>query len=186
MHRMQSGGWPYSEVGRDFSKTPSFRLCVCLCTSVNVISTIYTAVRHYFGMYIVGDFQFVRGTISGATRIECLHDGAVVESVMGSQLTIRLSINDSIHHNVYDCRGYNDSTVVGGFNLTTIVNGMYVLSLGFLTQWSLSNMVHVRYMQTTNINCYFFYSAKYCIDYHCQCCVSSHFGPEPQTSLFSF
>ena len=26
MHRMQSGGWPYSEVGRDSSKAPS--LCV--------------------------------------------------------------------------------------------------------------------------------------------------------------
>ena len=162
---------------------------MCPCTGVNVISTIYTAVRHYFGMYIVGDSESVRCTISRATRIEWLHDGAVVESGTGSQLTIRLSINDSIHHNVYACRGYNDSTIVGGFNFTTIVNGMYALSLGFLTQWSLSNMVHVWYMQTTlfiNINCYFFCSAKYCNDYHCQCCVSSHFGPEPQTSLFSF
>ena len=101
-------------------------VCVCTCTGVNVISTIYTAVRHYFGMYIVGDSESVRCTISRATRIEWLHDGAVVESGTGSQLTIRLSINDSIHHNVYACRGYNDSTVVGGFNFTTIVNGMHV------------------------------------------------------------
>ena len=28
MHRMQSGGWPYSEVGRDSSKTPSLRVAV--------------------------------------------------------------------------------------------------------------------------------------------------------------
>ena len=26
MHRMQSGGWPYSEVGRDSSETPSLRV----------------------------------------------------------------------------------------------------------------------------------------------------------------
>ena len=97
----------------------------------------------------MGDSESIRGTIPRATRIEWLHDGAVVESGTGSQLTIRLSINDSIHHNVYACRGYSDSTIVGGFNFTTIVNGMYVLSVGFLTQWLLSNMIHVRYMQTT-------------------------------------
>ena len=28
MHRMQSGGWPYSEVGRDSSKAPSLRVAV--------------------------------------------------------------------------------------------------------------------------------------------------------------
>ena len=75
----------------------------------------------------MGDSESVICTISRATRIEWLqvHDGAVVESGTGSQLTIRLSINDSIHHNVYVCRGYSNSTIVGGFNFTTIVNGMY-------------------------------------------------------------
>ena len=33
---------------------------------------------------------------------------------------------------------------------------------------------------------FLFFSAQYRIDYHCQCCVSSQFGPEPQDSLFSF
>ena len=33
MHRMQSGGWPYSEVGRDSSKAPSLRAAV-LCAAV--------------------------------------------------------------------------------------------------------------------------------------------------------
>ena len=28
MHRMQSGGWPYSKVGRDSSKAPSLRAAV--------------------------------------------------------------------------------------------------------------------------------------------------------------
>ena len=28
MHRMESGGWPYSEVGRDSSETPSLRAAV--------------------------------------------------------------------------------------------------------------------------------------------------------------
>ena len=28
MHRMQSGGWPYSEDGRDSSKAPSLRVAV--------------------------------------------------------------------------------------------------------------------------------------------------------------
>ena len=28
MHRMKSGGWPYSKVGRDSSKAPSLRAAV--------------------------------------------------------------------------------------------------------------------------------------------------------------
>ena len=28
MHRMQSGGWPYSKIGRDSSKAPSLRAAV--------------------------------------------------------------------------------------------------------------------------------------------------------------
>ena len=33
MNRMQSGGWPYSKVGRDSSKAPSLRTAV-LCAAV--------------------------------------------------------------------------------------------------------------------------------------------------------
>ena len=105
---------------------------------LDLFFTIYTAVRHYYGMYILGDSESIRCTIPRATTIEWLHDGAVVESGTGTQLTIRLSINDSIHHNVYACRGYSNFTIVGGFNFTTIVNGMYacmfVCSVGYLTQ----------------------------------------------------
>ena len=33
MHKMQSGGWPYSKIGRDSSKAPSLRAAV-LCAAV--------------------------------------------------------------------------------------------------------------------------------------------------------
>ena len=33
MHRMQSGGWPYSKVGRDSSKAPSLRAAVLRAAS---------------------------------------------------------------------------------------------------------------------------------------------------------
>ena len=105
-----------------------FMSCVCI-SLYYLIFTVYIAVRHYFGMYILGDSESIRCTIPRATTIEWLHDGAVVESGTGTQLTIRLSINDSIHHNVYACRGYSNFTIVGGFNFTTIVNGMCVCSV---------------------------------------------------------
>ena len=39
MHRMQSGGWPYSEDGRDSSKAPSLRVAF-LRTHVHVNSAL--------------------------------------------------------------------------------------------------------------------------------------------------
>ena len=47
MHRMQSGGWPYSKVGRDSSKAPSLCAAVlhaavfCLKMQVNFTMTSF-------------------------------------------------------------------------------------------------------------------------------------------------
>ena len=82
------------------------------------------AVQHFFGMYIVGDSESVTCTITNATRIEWLHNGSVVHSGTGSQLTIQISVNDSIHHNLYTCRGYSGVSILNSLNVTTIVNGM--------------------------------------------------------------
>ena len=74
----------------------------------------------------MGDSASITCTIFNATRIEWLHNGSVVHSGTGSQLTIRISVNDSVHHNLYTCRGYRNLRVIGGSNFTTIVNGMYI------------------------------------------------------------
>ena len=80
--------------------------------------------QHYFGMYIVGDSESITCTFTNATRIEWLLNGSVVHSGTGSQLTIQISVNDSIHYNLYVCRGYNGVSILNSLNVTTIVNGM--------------------------------------------------------------
>ena len=91
--------------------------------------------RHFFGLFnlgdsmgdSVGDSESIRCTIANATRVEWLKDGStVVESGTGSQLTLMLSINDSIHHSLYTCRGYSIFSTLAEVNITTIVNGMCV------------------------------------------------------------
>ena len=90
--------------------------------------------RHFFGLYNVGDSvgdsegdsESILCTIPNATRVEWLKDGAVVESGTGSQLTLILSINDSIHHSLYTCRGYSTLRPITDLNVTMIVNGMYI------------------------------------------------------------
>ena len=73
----------------------------------------------------MGDSESIRCTIVNATRVEWLKDGAVVESGTGSPLVLMLSINDSIHYNLYTCRGYSTLRPIRDLNVTTIVNGMY-------------------------------------------------------------
>ena len=73
----------------------------------------------------MGYTESVTCTISSATRIEWLHNGSVVHSGPGPQQTIRwLSVNDSIHHNLYTCSGYRNFTIFESYNHTVIVNGM--------------------------------------------------------------
>ena len=74
----------------------------------------------------MGDSASIRCTIFSATRIEWLHNGSVVHSGTGSQLTIQFSVNDSIHHNLYTCRGYSIFSTLAELNITVIVNGMCV------------------------------------------------------------
>ena len=69
--------------------------------------------------------QSITCTIVNATRVEWLKDGIVVESGTGSQLVLMLSINDSIHHDLYTCRGYSTLRPISDLNVTMIVNGMY-------------------------------------------------------------
>ena len=52
---------------------------------------------------------------------------ALVLNGTGSQLKLQLMNTDSIHHNLYTCRGYNNSSVFGESNVTTIVIGNYNL-----------------------------------------------------------
>ena len=43
MHRMQSGGWPYSEDGRDSSKAPSLRVAflrTAVCKPVSMVTRV--------------------------------------------------------------------------------------------------------------------------------------------------
>ena len=82
------------------------------------------AARHYFGMYIVGNSKAITCRHPGATRIEWLHNGYVVQSGAGPQQTLWLSVNDSIHHNLYTCSVYRNLTIFESDNFTMIVNGM--------------------------------------------------------------
>ena len=82
------------------------------------------AARHYFGMYIVGNSKAITCRNPSATTIEWLHNGSVVQSGAGPQQTLWLSVNDSIHHNLYTCRGYRNLTIFESDNFTMIVNGM--------------------------------------------------------------
>ena len=103
-------------------------------------------------MYIVGSSAAIRGTVPRATRIEWLHNGSVVHCGTGSQLTIRISVNDSVHHNLYTCRGYRNLRVIGGFNFTTIVNGMYI------TVFDIHYCTCYNFMCTTIVSIYIYCS----------------------------
>ena len=100
----------------------------------------------------MGSSAAIRGTVPRATRIEWLHNGSVVHSGTGSQLTIRISVNDSVHHNLYTCRGYRNLRVIGGFNLTTIVNGMYI------TVFDIHYCTCYNFMCTTIVSIYIYCS----------------------------
>ena len=52
MHRMQSGGWPYSKVGRDSSKAPSLRAAVLRAAVFRskVLRTYVAIDRHVLSM----------------------------------------------------------------------------------------------------------------------------------------
>ena len=146
------------------------------------------AARHYFGMYIVGNSKAITCTISSATRIEWLHNGSVVQSGAGPRQTLRLSVNDSIHHNLYTCRGYRNFTIIESNNFTMIVNGMCNHQFNSVQYTLLSPFyVHnccfynILYLDCLLCMC----SAKYCNLHLHNCCVYSQFGPEPQHSLYS-
>ena len=46
MHRMQSGGWPYSKVGRDSSKAPSLHAAVLRAAAFSFDNWNGSSVRH--------------------------------------------------------------------------------------------------------------------------------------------
>ena len=100
----------------------------------------------------MGSSQAIRGTVPHATRIEWLLNGSVVHSGTGFQLTIRISVNDSVHHNLYTCRGYRNLRVIGGFNFTTIVNGMYI------TVFDIHYCTCYNFMCTTIVSIYIYCS----------------------------
>ena len=121
------------------------------------LSTI--AVQHYFGMYIVGDSASITCTIRNATRTEWQHNGSVVHSGTGSQLTIQFSVNDSIHYNLYVCRGHNGVSILNSLNVTMIANGMWLAYHNFwVTQYNfvLVSISLAHDNITTWLHCYIF------------------------------
>ena len=62
MHRMQSGGWPYSEVGRDSSKAPSLRVAV-LRTAVFRSSIMHATAKNYLVQITTVQVTVVSGFI---------------------------------------------------------------------------------------------------------------------------
>ena len=135
--------------------------------------------RQFFGLYTVGGSESITCTIVNATRVEWLKDGTVVESGTGSQLTLQLSINDSIHHNLYTCRGYSMLRPTTDLNVTTIVNSMCNVCI-FICMISNEPL----YAPPSYIPCLFsLCSPKCCNHYLHQRSLSSHFGSGCQDSL---
>ncbi len=65
------------------------------------------AARHYFDLQMVGSNRNITCTISGAVITNWTDDNhQLVSSADGSSVSLRLKVNDSIHHRVYTCRGY--------------------------------------------------------------------------------
>jgi len=74
-------------------------------------------------MYTVGDSLTMTCALNGATKIELLRNGTVVLNGTQSQLVLQLLNSDSIHHNLYTCRGYTNSSAFSEDHITTIVLG---------------------------------------------------------------
>ena len=70
--------------------------------------------QRFFGMYLVDDSATLTCSISGATRFEWLLGGQIVASTA----ILSLTVNDSIHHNLYICQGHNSTSLVDGLGST--------------------------------------------------------------------
>ena len=69
---------------------------------------------------MVDNSNTITCSISGATRFEWLLGGQTVASTA----TLSLTVNDSIHHNLYICQGHNATSLLNGLHVVVIVNGM--------------------------------------------------------------
>ena len=69
---------------------------------------------------MVGDSATLTCPILGATRFEWL----LGEQTVASTSTLSLTVNDSIHHNLYICKGRNVTSLVERLPVAMIVNGM--------------------------------------------------------------
>ena len=96
-----------------------------MCTHTHTHTHTYTHThtntdRHFFGIYVVDNSNTITCSISGATRFEWLLGGQTVVSTA----TLSLTVNDSIHHNLYICQGHNATSLLNGLHVVVIVNGM--------------------------------------------------------------
>ena len=138
-------------------------------------------------MYTVGDSASITCTISSATRIEWLRNDSMVHSGAGSPLTIQISVNDSIHHDLYTCRGYSIFSILAELDITMIVNGMCVnTGINIFVVLYAYVQKPPRHKLFTLLLLFLFCvrSAKCCNLYLRNCCVSSQFGSEPHHSLY--
>ena len=71
----------------------------------------------------MGRVRQVSCSIQAATRIEWLNNGRVLVNTLGNVSTVAITVNDSIHNEVFMCKGYNETSIVGGLNVTILVNG---------------------------------------------------------------
>jgi len=69
---------------------------------------------------VVGDSATLTYSILGATRFEWL----LGEQTVASTSTLSLTVNDSIDHNLYICKGRNATSLVERLPVAVIVNGM--------------------------------------------------------------
>ncbi len=82
------------------------------------------AAIHYFDLDMVGSNQNIVCTIAGAVITNWTHsNNQLVSSAVGSSVSLRLKVNDSIHHRVYTCRGYLADHSYGEDLLSIIVHG---------------------------------------------------------------
>ena len=65
MHRMQSGGWPYSEDGRDSSKAPSLRVAFLrtVCMYVCMYVCIPTCTCTFSCFFLLGGIKLCLGRL---------------------------------------------------------------------------------------------------------------------------
>ncbi len=82
------------------------------------------AAEHFFSLHMAGTNWNINCISTGAVFVKWLYDNdQLVSSANGSSVSLRLKVNDSIHHRVYICRGYLADLSYSEVFLSIIVHG---------------------------------------------------------------